>query len=451
LRPVKFDFHETEEVIISQAGLSAVGGLLATTDLYERVNKVRFLSRHKPKISNGDILYTMLGLLCLGKPDFEAAREFLDDPFFQMSLGIKKMPSVERLRQRLDDLAGKCENIIDVENSAMLARFKDLISADHGFIPLDIDVSIFDNSDSKKEGVAYTYKQLNGYAPIFAYLGLEGFLIACELREGSVHCQKGTVDFIRRTIENARKVTGRRLLLRMDSGNDAIENIHACNESGADWLIKRNLRGEAIDEWETEALKNASEHEEIDGVDVYRGATIRERDGIKLRAVYEVRKKKVEKNGQLFLCEGETEVDTYWTSLELAPSEVIELYRRHATSEQFHSELKTDMDLERLPSGKFATNDLILRLGMMAYNVLRLIGQAGLNENRKLKKDQSAPLPKKVKRRRVGSVIRDFLYVAARFVRHARRWGLSFWRKNPWHILLGRIYEYFMPPPLTAK
>jgi hypothetical protein len=33
---------------------------------------------------------------------------------------------------------------------------------------------------------------------------------------------------------------------------------------------------------------------------------------------------------------------------------VIELYRQHATSEQFHSEFKTDLDLERLPTGKFS-------------------------------------------------------------------------------------------------
>ena len=33
------------------------------------------------------------------------------------------------------------------------------------------------------------------------------------------------------------------------------------------------------------------------------------------------------------------------------------------------------MDLERLPTGKFATNALILELGMIAYNILRMIGQ----------------------------------------------------------------------------
>ena len=35
----------------------------------------------------------------------------------------------------------------------------------------------------------------------------------------------------------------------------------------------------------------------------------------------------------------------------------------------------TYLDLERLPSGKFATNALIMALGAFAYNILRLIGQ----------------------------------------------------------------------------
>jgi hypothetical protein len=40
--------------------------------------------------------------------------------------------------------------------------------------------------------------------------------------------------------------------------------------------------------------------------------------------------------------------------------DIIALYRDHGTHEQFHSEFKTDMDLERLPSGKFETNYLVV-------------------------------------------------------------------------------------------
>ena len=50
----------------------------------------------------------------------------------------------------------------------------------------------------------------------------------------------------------------------------------------------------------------------------------------------------------------------------------------HGECEQFHSEIKTDMDLERLPSGKFETNELVLELAILAYNILRMIGQESI-------------------------------------------------------------------------
>ncbi|MES7588720.1 IS1380 family transposase, partial [Cutibacterium acnes] len=81
-------------------------------------------------------------------------------------------------------------------------------------------------------------------------------------------------------------------------------------------------------------------------------------------------------DGQLLL-EPDYELEGWWTSLDEAPEAVIKRYQAHATHEQFHSEIKTDLDLERLPSGKFATNDLILHLAQLAYNILRLMGQLG--------------------------------------------------------------------------
>ncbi len=51
-----------------------------------------------------------------------------------------------------------------------------------------------------------------------------------------------------------------------------------------------------------------------------------------------------------------------WTTTlpeRFSPAVIIALYCDHATHEQFHSKLKSDMDLERLPSGKFDTNYLV--------------------------------------------------------------------------------------------
>ena len=35
----------------------------------------------------------------------------------------------------------------------------------------------------------------------------------------------------------------------------------------------------------------------------------------------------------------------------------------------------SSMDVERFPSGKFDTNELVLELTVLAYNILRVIGQ----------------------------------------------------------------------------
>ncbi len=74
---------------------------------------------------------------------------------------------------------------------------------------------------------------------------------------------------------------------------------------------------------------------------------------------------------------------------EYPPQAVIALYRDHATCEQFHSEYKTDLDLERMPTDEFATNALVARLGQLAYNLLRILGQRIMkNPLYKLKRPQ---------------------------------------------------------------
>ena len=42
-----------------------------------------------------------------------------------------------------------------------------------GLMPMDVFPQ--DNSNTRKEGVSRTYKNFDGYAPIAAYLGMEGW------------------------------------------------------------------------------------------------------------------------------------------------------------------------------------------------------------------------------------------------------------------------------------
>jgi hypothetical protein len=117
-------------------------------------------------------------------------------------------------------------------------------------------------------------------------------------------------------------------------------------------------------------------------------------------------------------------LEGWWTSLSDGVEKVMGLYREHATHEQFHSEIKSDLDLERLPSGKFDCNDLILHLAMLAYNCLRLIGQLGLT-------GELSPVRHPAKRRRIKTVLQEIMYRAAQFIRKARKLVLDFGQHCP--------------------
>ena len=63
------------------------------------------------------------------------------------------------------------------------------------------------------------------------------------------HCQNGTVEFLLETISLCKKLTDKPLLVRLDSGNDYIDNVAVLIDTGCSFIIKRNLRKESRDEW----------------------------------------------------------------------------------------------------------------------------------------------------------------------------------------------------------
>lgn len=97
-----------------------------------------------------------------------------------------------------------------------------------------------------------------------------------------------------------------------------------------------------------------------------------------LRLIVEVTERTIDRRGQHLLVP-QIDLAGWWTSLMLSAEAVIAQYRHRGTHEQFHSELfgcaesfaalrtatawrpapcglvKSDLDLERLPSGKFAS------------------------------------------------------------------------------------------------
>lgn len=168
------------------------------------MSSINVEKRSKKQIDTGAVLTTFIALLCMGKPDFESVAELQNDAaFYQTALHLKRgFLSAATLRQRMDAI-GKSQRDALLQFNTHLLKSNGIepTPLKNGMVPVDMDVTPMDNSNTKKEGVSWTYKKFMGYAPMMAYIGKEGYLANVELREGKQHCQSGTPDFLRQTIK----------------------------------------------------------------------------------------------------------------------------------------------------------------------------------------------------------------------------------------------------------
>jgi hypothetical protein len=436
----------------SHSGLALVGRALGLTRLAGDLDAIPL--RHG--IAHADCVKSYVGLLCTGKSDFDAIENKRRDAFFATALGIEKVPSAPSLRQRFDEQAlamipqvdkastafigsvGATVTPIVIVQGTCLARRKLKLT------PFDIDVFPMDNSRTKKEGVSYTYKGFDGYAPLAAYLGEEGWCLACELRPGSQHGQKEFIYFLERVVPRAKALSSHRLLARLDSGHDAVVNRFWFAAEIVEFIIKWNPRRQDLEAWLKRAETQAEWSFPREGkrVGIFSETVGETLDGVtrEFRRVISVTERTIDKHGVRLLVPQIT-VEGWWTSLgecECSNEKIIALYGDHATSEQFHSEFKTDLDIERLPSGKFATNDLVMACSVLAYNILRWIGLEGLT-------GPDAPIRHEAKRRRLKTVMQELMYVAARVVESGRRLTLKFSRHCPAFPSFEAVYAKLAP------
>jgi len=403
----------TTETIVSKGGIILAGKVAIKAGL-ETIKSAYVKNA-------GAVLGILFGLMVEGKIDFESVGEKRRNIFFKEALGLPYVYAKETVRLYIERMANEANGIINQlrESSAKIIRNAPL----HGlwvdrmqYIPVDIDTTTMDNSKTKKEGVSRTYQGFDGYHPIIAYVGKEGYMLDCELRPGSQHCQKGTPAFIEGVVKQLKGIKANgRILFRMDSGNDSFETLKMVSSEKTHYcIIKRNKRRENDEKWLKRAKRHGTRIASRKGKKVWVGIlNIYPKKGeetlANVKMIFEVTERKIDAQGNRLLIP-EIEVNSWWTNLDCEAEKVIELYHDHATSEQFHSELKHDMDVERLPSGKFAVNRIVFAVAMNAFNTLKFLGQKSIQkENQKYSK-----------RKRIGKVIRDLICVAGKLVKHGR-------------------------------
>ena len=406
----------------SHAGLAFIGKYL------KRVNVNSMIDPKFPVRSgaaNSDILKSYLALLCLGKSDFDAVESFRSNAFFMRALALAVVPSSPTLRQRMDTHAASWFDLAPQLNQQLLSSRINCQAIDFGalscgYTPLDLDTFVMYNSATKKELVGRTYAGVDGYCPFAAYLGRLGYCLELAFRPGVQHSASESEYNFKRALPMAAALVSTPLLVRADSGFCSPKLMQEVTEQAADasakWLSEGAGKRKCL--WQ-EAVQVAGVGTPINPA----------------RRVYRLTERTIDKHGHaLLLPEYVMEGLTTTLPERLSCEEVIALYCDHARHEQFDSEFKSDMDLERLHSGKSDTNYLVCQFAAVAMNLLRLIGQNTLNE-------PDAPVRHQAKRRLIKTVMKELMFKAARMIHHAGRWVLGLGESEPAFAVFERHYQ----------
>jgi hypothetical protein len=441
--------------LTSNAGLALVGQYIKRLEISKRVD--RKFPVGVGGIANSNILKSYLGLLVQGKNDFDAVEEFRGDNFFTRSLDVGVVPSSSTMRQRMDAHAASWFELAGEFNEALLSAKYATGPVDFGALPcgymaVDWDTFVMNNAGTKKEAVGRTYQGVDGYTPSATYLGSLGYCLELALRPGVQHSALETELNLERVFPMAAKLTPLPLLFRADSGlcslkimqevstqaralsreialiikwnprKTPVEAIAARQVADTDTMWCHLREGKRMCMW-TQPLK-------LEGVGT---------DANPARRVMRLIERTIDKHGNALLLPA-YELEGWTTTLadKFTMQDIIDLYKDHATHEQFHSEFKTDLDLERLPSGKFDTNFLVCALAAVAMNILRLIGQNALT-------GKDAPLRHKAKRRRMKTVMQEIMFKAGRMIKHAGRWVLGLGANDSAHTVFERLYRQLTP------
>lgn len=167
----RFEVRQSAKLnLTSYSGLALIGQCCEAAQV-EAVIDPRLPVSQGMKTS--DMVKSVVGLLSLGKSDFEAIEPFRTDRFFKEALGLSKVPSSAWMRKP-DAKAEAIRDLSDELSVRLLERTEAPITPYKGYVRLEIDTFVMDNSDTKKEAIGRTYQGVDGYCPIAGYLGNEG-------------------------------------------------------------------------------------------------------------------------------------------------------------------------------------------------------------------------------------------------------------------------------------
>ena len=311
-----------------------------------------------------------------------------------------------------------------------------------GPLTIDLDSTSCETYGLAKEGARHHgYTGQRGYHPLLARTWTTGAgtgeVLMSRLREGRANTARGAAHFLRETVSRVRygEASGQ-LTMRADSGFYTHAVVSACRETNVRFSITirqhkslRNL-SEAIPETDWTPIPYWMDAATAVTETTYTPFQT-EPDAAPVRLI--VRRVQPTPGSQLALFPSYS----YHGCITDRDGETLEPeadHRRHTEIENAIRDIKYNMGLNHLPSGRFAANAAWLAVQVLAHNLARWTARLGLGEQ---------IVTTKTLRRR-------FFPIAGRLTHSARRLTLHLPQRWPWETQFSRALARLRALPFPA-
>jgi Transposase DDE domain group 1 len=251
-------------------------------------------------------------------------------------------------------------------------------------LTIDVDSTICETYGLQKQGGSrFTYNYVRGYHPLIAIVAGTGDVCHTRLRGGPSHAGRGAASFVTETVASVRAAgaTGE-ITIRADSGFYNHKVVAACRKADVRFSITVKFMGKALHQ-----AVSAIPEDDWAPIDYFmEGAAVAEisytpfatkKGSGPCRLI--VRRAPPTPGSQLALF---TDF-SYHAFITDRDGDMLALeadHRAHAEVENAIRDLKHNLGLNHMPSGRFGANAAWLALNAIAHNLVRWVSRVGLQE-----------------------------------------------------------------------
>ena len=372
----------TNDQLTSRAGLLAIGQLMESMQLAERVDK----HFPKPKSNRGFMpsiyIQTLVLMQHQGYFHLDEVRHLREDTALTDVLGLTTIPHASTLGAWLRKTGDSHESPLAWEavNKAVLQAALHRRKK----VTLDIDAT---EVVANKADAHWTYNKNKGYMPMVGHIAETGQIVSCDFRQGNAAPAKENFEFIQQC-QKALPQGCTVGALRIDAAGYQARIIQYCDEQQIDYAIRakmsstirQHLSQLSEADWQPLIKRNGevSEHESTYRMPHCIGHYDKAFDLVVQR--HPIRQSVLDldedSDSQAHCAEGYIYRAIATNRSTLCDSEIVHWYNQRAEdSENRIKELKLDFGGDTLPCSDFNANALYFRITCLSYNLFALMRQ----------------------------------------------------------------------------